>query len=149
MARHRIKSEYRKQIEILQDYFLRSPINPFNTRLEQAIQDRIEAIEYPYITGDLNVDIKSSGAVRDFMAKRLVFAKESDRLLCVLEKRQRICSEIVQSTPKDFMKVLKEVYVYERWRIEREGSNSMFMSKEALYKKVREWFEDFEDRFYT
>ncbi|MBF0818735.1 hypothetical protein [Streptococcus acidominimus] len=149
MARHRIKSEYRKQIEILQDYFLRSPVNPFNTRLEQAIQDRIEEIEYPYITGDLNADIKSSGAVRDFMAERLVFAKESDRLLRTLEKRQRICAEIIRSTPEDLLKVLKEVYVYERWSIEKEGSAAMFMSKEALYKKVREWFEDFEDRFYT
>lgn len=149
MARHRIRSEYRKQIEILQAYFLRDRKNPFNSRLEQAIQDRIEEIEYPYVTGDLNADIKAGKPLRDFMAERLVFAKESDRHLRTLEKRKRLCQEMVQETDVDLMTVIKEVYVYERWTIEREGARALFTSKEAVYRRVRDWFEIFEDKFYT
>lgn len=148
MARSRIKSDYRKAISLLKDYFYKSRVNPFNTILEQDIQNRIEEIEYPYITGDLNAEFKSQNAVRDFLAERLVFAKESDIRLRQLEKRQRIISEIVSETPCDLMTVIKEVYVFERWSIEREGSSVLFKSKEAVYKDVREWFDNFEDKFY-
>lgn len=133
---------------MLKDYFYKSRVNPFNTVLEQDIQNRIEEIEYPYITGDLNAEFKSQNAVRDFLAERLVFAKESDIRLRQLEKRQRIISEIVSETPCDLMTVIKEVYVFERWSIEREGSSVLFKSKEAVYKDVREWFDNFEDKFY-
>lgn len=116
--------------------------------MEQEIQDRIEEIEHPYVVGDLNAQFTSQNAVRDFMEECLVFAKEGDARLRQLEKRQRIISEIVSETPCDLMTVIKEVYVFERWSIEREGSSVLFKSKEAVYKEVREWFDNFEDKFY-
>ena len=149
MARSRIKSEYRKAISLLQSYFHRSKVNPFNSELEQAIQDRIEEVEYPYITGDLNCTIKGDEAVKDFLAERLVFAKESDRRLRQLKKRKQVIEEIIDQTPPAFLTVIKEVYVFDRWNIEREGCQALFLNKEAIYRQVREWFEEFEDRFYT